>query len=453
MNDAARWVQEGIPYPDLIVVSGDIVQGAKADQEDADKIIADQYDEATEFLTELATEIVDSDHSRVVIVPGNHDVNWRRARQAMHPLAECPYEIEIESMSANSNLRWSWRDAMAYEVTDTEHYESRFEQFRDFQTGFYSGLQPDPLHIDHDIVFVEPPSLDLAIVGFASWYGNDCFCRVGEINPASLSKTRRLLMSSNKSVRMAVWHHSVDGGPRNNDYMDRRVIHKVVDMEFGVVLHGHQHSPYAISEEVPMPHQQSIAVVSAGSLAVGDSELPMGEKRQFNIIDMDPDEETITIHVRGMSPSGVFTASHRDDFGGDTFKTLKFPRRRIDTTANSINEPIGEEIVRLDDAFRAIENGRYQDALLMIAEDSGLRIRERRQVLIAAFEGLGRHDDLLAILDRPQNTDESVKLISLLIENEQFEKAETTLQDNLDSIDSATAASLMGTIAARRMIG
>ena len=33
-NDAMRWEQEGIPCPDLIVVSGDLIQGTKADTAD-----------------------------------------------------------------------------------------------------------------------------------------------------------------------------------------------------------------------------------------------------------------------------------------------------------------------------------------------------------------------------------------------------------------------------------
>ena len=29
-SDAARWDAEGIPWPDLVVVSGDLIQGARA---------------------------------------------------------------------------------------------------------------------------------------------------------------------------------------------------------------------------------------------------------------------------------------------------------------------------------------------------------------------------------------------------------------------------------------
>jgi hypothetical protein len=65
-----------------------------------------------------------------------------------------------------------------------------------------------------------------------------------------------------------------------------------------------------------------MAVVSAGSLAVGDADLPMGERRQFNIVVVDPEAETVSVHVRGMSKEGVFSGTHRDDFGGKTYIDL-----------------------------------------------------------------------------------------------------------------------------------
>ena len=79
-SDATRWSGEGIPSPDLVVVSGDLVQGVSIGTPDPDSEIAAQYSEACDFLRRLAAEFVDSDRSRVVIIPGNHDVHWGRAQ-------------------------------------------------------------------------------------------------------------------------------------------------------------------------------------------------------------------------------------------------------------------------------------------------------------------------------------------------------------------------------------
>ena len=63
------------------------------------------------------------------IVPGNHDVQWNRAKQAMAPLEPCPPEIAESAFDPNSKLRWSWPDQLAYRVQDDARYESRLEQF------------------------------------------------------------------------------------------------------------------------------------------------------------------------------------------------------------------------------------------------------------------------------------------------------------------------------------
>ena len=179
-SDATRWSGEGIPSPDLVVVSGDLVQGVSVDTPDPDSEITAQYSEACDFLRRLAAEFVDSDRSRVVIIPGNHDVHWNRARNAMKSLPTCPGGIASKAFDASSNVRWNWREQKAYEISDHDLYESRFNHFRQFQANFYAGLDPSPLsHSDGDLVFVEYPSLGLVIVGFASWHGMTAFATWG----------------------------------------------------------------------------------------------------------------------------------------------------------------------------------------------------------------------------------------------------------------------------------
>ena len=41
-SDASRWHGDGIPPPDLIVVSGDVVQGANIDDPNADAVLKAQ---------------------------------------------------------------------------------------------------------------------------------------------------------------------------------------------------------------------------------------------------------------------------------------------------------------------------------------------------------------------------------------------------------------------------
>ena len=444
-SDATRWESEGIPRPDLIVVSGDLIQGTSIDAPDPDSEIVAQYSEASDFLQRLAAAFVDSDRSRVVIVPGNHDVHWGRALNAMRPLTICPAGIARKAFEASSDVRWNWGEQQAYEIVDKGLYDSRYEHFRQFRDDFYAGLDPSPLPRDNsDLVFADYTSLGLAVVGFPSWHGNDCFCHVGEIDSASLALSRELLASCDVPVAVAVWHHSIVGEPRAHDYLDQRIVHRLIDFGFSVGLHGHQHYPGAAPFELHLPNLTSMAVVGAGSLAVGDSELPMGERRQFNIVVIDPSNKSITVHVRAMSPAGVFMGSHRDDFSGNTFIKLSLP-----FSPKRPNKPTITQ--QLDDAMTAVTVGQYKEALELLTGIDSSRADKKRQIQIEALNGLERHEELIELLDQPQSVDEAVRLVSLLIDFHRFDEASERLTAMRELVGPALFNELAGIIAARRM--
>ena len=306
----------------------------------------------------------------------------------MEPLATCPPGIASKALDASSKVRWDWREQKAYEISDGGLYDSRFEHFRRFQADFYAGLEPNPLsHCDGDLVFIEYPSLGIVVAGFASWQGNDCFCDVGEIDSKPLSSSRELLEKSKAPVAVAVWHHSIVGGPRAHDYMDQSVVHKLIDFGFRVGLHGHQHYPGAAPFELRLPNLTSMAVIGAGSLAVGDRELPMGEPRQFNIVVIDPDSKSITVHVRAMSSGGVFIGSHRDDFGGNTFIKLNLP-------PSPPHPKTALATQRLDEALKAVAVKQYEKALELLPEIPCSQSHVKRQIKIKALEGLGWQEEI-----------------------------------------------------------
>ena len=446
-SDAKRWDSEAIPWPDLIVVSGDLVQGVKWDHEDPDAEIAAQYAEAGDLLCRLAAEFVGSDRSRVMFVPGNHDVHWGRARSAMTPLSDCPRGIARDAFRPDSKIRWSWEDQRAYMITDTNAYESRYDHFRRFRAEFYGELGPEPIvDVGNDLVVAEYPSLDLIVVGFASWYGNDCFCHVGAIDPAAVAASRKLRADTSAQVAVALWHHGVQGGPHAQDYMDGHVIHRLIDYGFNVGLHGHQHYPGAAPHELHLPNRTSMAVVGAGSLAVGDAQLPQGERRQFNIVVIDTTDEAVTVHVREMSSGGVFTRSHRSDFGGKTSITLDLP-----ASYTAQQESTGTQL--LDEAMTAVRTGQFETALELlprIVDSSHSHVK--RKVAIEALDGLRRHEELLQLLDPPQNADEAVKAVALLVEAKRYDEAMAVLQAASTMLDDATRKAIANQIAVRRAL-
>ncbi|MCY4531197.1 MAG: metallophosphoesterase [Gammaproteobacteria bacterium] len=444
-SDAARWESEGLDRPDIIVVSGDVIQGHDHDAADPDSDVRSQYAEAGSFLGQLAEEFVGSDRSRVVIVPGNHDVHWSRSRLAMEQLQECPAEIATKSLEPASQLRWSWEDQTAFKITDLTAYDSRLDHFRQFREEFYRDANPNPLKFDHDLFFVEYPDLKMVAAGFPSWHGNDCFCLAGDIAPSALVLAQQLMADSPHPIALATWHHSIIGGPRTHDYMDQRIVHRLVDFGFNLGLHGHQHFPDAAPFELRLPNLTSMGVIGAGSLAVGDDQLPMGEQRQFNVITIDPDKETVKVHVRAMSHAGVFAGSHRNDFGGNTYMQIQLPRppRRHQSTSR---------VQMIDNAITAVRAERFDDALKAIEEIDPSCSAEVRAITIAAFEGLGKLTELMEFLDPPKSTDEATKLISLLLDVHRFGDASDVIQVSEDLLGEHVAKELDAAINARRRL-
>lgn len=445
-SDRIRWEAEEIPSPDLIVVSGDLIQGAHIDTDRADETIEAQYCEAEEFLTRLCDEFLNSDRSRIVIVPGNHDVNWCRAFKAMKSLDHPPADIARSAWQASSPIRWSWKGTQAYEVFDSHVYGSRFDHFNRFRTSFYGGMTPSPLSgSSNELFFTEYRDIGIAIAGFSSWYGNDCFCHVGAMSPSALELSRALLAESTSPVAVAVWHHSIVGGPHQNDYMDQRIVHRLIDFGFNVGLHGHQHYPDAAPFELRLPNLTSMVVVGAGSIAVGDRELPVGERRQFNVVVIDPYEHRITVHVRAMSPAGVFTGSHRDDFGGKTFITLTLPKSPFRRKPPS-------DLHKLDQAAAAVAARDFEEALKLVGDISPSHESQKRQVQIEALSGLERIDELMAVLDPPKTVEELVRLVAVLLGQGRTEDAMAQVRASNDMLDKTTSDQLNEQIAVRRMM-
>ena len=164
--------------------------------------------------------------------------------------------------------------------------------------------------------------------------------------------------------------------------MDQRIIHKLIDLGFTVGLHGHHHYPAAAPFEVRLPNRTAMAIVSAGSLAVGDGELPMGENRQFNVVVIDPSKRQVTVHVRSMSYAGVFAKSHRDEFGGQSFIEMGLP-------ISPARPKVPTDTQLIDDAMTAIANRHFDEALALLPKISCSRDHEKRLIKIEALDGLG----------------------------------------------------------------
>lgn len=307
-RDRDRYTAGGsIPRPDIAVVSGDVVYGVRPTESDADTKLRLQYDEAHEFLVALSDTFFNGERERIVIVPGNHDVSMPHVQRAT-AIVELPTTTDQRSLMAQqlgqecSLWRWSWDQFTMHHINDRDIYNQRLEPFSEFYAKFYQGkrtfsLDPPAQFSVHDF-----PDLGLVFAGFSSCYENDLYNRTGSIHPDCVAGATRQIYEFTRRGRMAVavWHHSLQGGPKDTDYVDADILQSLMDGNFALAMHGHQHRPQLLEHRFTADRKRGIVVLSAGTLCGGPKSLPSGRMRAYNLVVLDGEARRGVIHVRDM---------------------------------------------------------------------------------------------------------------------------------------------------------
>jgi hypothetical protein len=144
VGDRERYFRETprVLPPEAIVVSGDLVQGVPLGVADHEAKLAEQYAVAEEFIDELVKRFLDGDRSRVVMVPGNHDIDWNTALKAMEVVdrKDAPANIFLMLHEENAGYRWDWKTLTLYRVREQAMYGRRLDAFWHIFERFYSGV-------------------------------------------------------------------------------------------------------------------------------------------------------------------------------------------------------------------------------------------------------------------------------------------------------------------------
>lgn len=329
-RDCERYTdKEGIPSPDLAVVSGDIIYGVNGGEKDSDQKLQAQYDEAYNFLVALTERFFGGDRERVILVPGNHDVSMPHVERAITPLP-IPEEADKKGilvtrlLGHDPKLRWHWADFCAMEITDPHLYEQRLEPYAQFYNRFYEGKRSFSLNPSFQFSIHDFPKLGVSFVGLSSCHDNDIYNRTGRVHPDALAQAMDAVSPSFKKglLVISVWHHSIQGGPRETDYVDSDLLQALMDGNCSIGMHGHQHRPQLLEHRFTADQKRGISIISAGTLCGGPRSLPAGRMRAYNIVVIDSQKGEGTIYVRHMINSDfsspVWAAGHVAEFGGSS---------------------------------------------------------------------------------------------------------------------------------------
>jgi 3',5'-cyclic AMP phosphodiesterase CpdA len=298
---------EYIPKPSIIIVSGDIIYGShNSDLLLANEEIQRQYKEAGDLLNMLVDEFLSGDKSRIIIIPGNHDVQWGVSKASVSKVDHSGMSsVEKDNHIKNrtdpkTSTRWSWNELNFYTIKDEASYNNRLEQFSIFYNNFYSGERLFSLNPDAQYEIYDIPFYGVTIVGYNSCFRNDHLNRSGLINSNCLSSSNQSLrrFRSKGRILLAVWHHNFSGIPSDDTYLDPRQIKSLNSLGFSLGFHGHQHHSDIVHSYIQFEDSKKLVIVSAGTLCSARSHLPTGFKRQYNLIKFDLTINECTLYSR-----------------------------------------------------------------------------------------------------------------------------------------------------------
>jgi len=407
-----------IAKPDAIVITGDLVQGLSLGSSKYPAELETQYNEAIELISKLSDAFVGGDRAKIVLVPGNHDIDWNAARNAMEPVDEDAQDLPERLLLPGSNYRWCWNPPKLFRITDQRQYESRFKYFCKLHYDFYKDARVafplDPTRYWNLFSLAEG---DIVICAFNSCATNDCFNLCGKIPVEAISQSHlKLLQSSDHLLRISVWHHNVQGPPRKSNYMDVNTIRLMIDKGYRLGLHGHQHKSDVLPCSLHTSEKQMMSIVGVGSLCAGPKDLPQGFNRQYNIIEINDGYRECRVHIREMTVPGIFAPARLTALGGRSYDDLKWTPVSSSPIVNTGLDG-GRRNAIMNEIEMLMSSGDYDGAIAKI--DEGMDVLDcsqyGRKVLSEALYKGQKWERLAIHVSKPQNADELNKLVQATI--------------------------------------
>jgi len=262
-NNAERWygqlsydlkTEVQCPKLDVLIISGDI----------ANSSTEEEYQAAQEFINQIRSEFK-LQRQQIIIVPGNHDLNWQLATKARFQEGD---ELKVDIIK----------------------YQQRFDNFRKF----YQAIKKEdyPLQHEYQGILYHLPEQQLLILGLNSaWRLNEYDSKSADIHPDAINNALNQVLERQdlykKCLKIAVWHHPLSSA--SNDYIrDHGFLQRLVQAEFRLALHGHIHKAetslfrYDFSSD-----GRRIDIICAGTFGAATKELVPGYPWQYNLLKLE----------------------------------------------------------------------------------------------------------------------------------------------------------------------
>jgi predicted MPP superfamily phosphohydrolase len=305
---------------DYIVISGDIANYSNIEE----------YTAAFELVSVLSKHF-GVDFGCIIIVPGNHDLNWN--------LSEDAYYFVKKSKLPNLLPKSKYIPAgnVGALVCDEEIYKKRFDNFsKHFYEKIYGKTYPKE-YSEQGILHMNSDQRILFLALNSSWeidHYEIHHGRSGINTDAFYNALDRIKKGKeyDEWLKIAIWHHPVTGNEmmKNVDFLQQLSVHG-----FKVCMHGHVHE--AQKGLYSYDKSRDLHIIGAGTFGAPAKAQVPGIPLQYNLLIFDPATKTITVETRKKEqPDGAWSADAR--WGN---KNNPIPRYTINLNLNVISSLYG----------------------------------------------------------------------------------------------------------------
>ncbi|BAY24291.1 hypothetical protein NIES2100_40860 [Calothrix sp. NIES-2100] len=272
-----------IPHLDTLILSGDI----------ANYSTPEEYQIAEEFLAHLRQDFP-LKPEQIIIVPGNHDLNWGHAKKAYQLIDRDEYEGELKEGE------YIQESASVIRVRDEEKYKQRFTNF----SNFYQAIKgkPYPLEYDQQYTLDYFPNQNLLILGLNSaWQLDHHYKSRASINMNALSNALSEIRRNpeyRNCIKIAVWHHPLDSAWEDR-IKDQGFIEQLAVSGFRFFLHGHIHKAETSQYRYDLTaNGRKLDRICAGTFGAPVREWVPGYPLQYNLLKFAGDKLTVNTRRR-----------------------------------------------------------------------------------------------------------------------------------------------------------
>ena len=277
------------PHLDALIISGDI----------ANKSLPEEYEAAERFINRLLPEFGLQRH-QIVIVPGNHDLNWDLSKKAYEIKQRESYEGSLDNEDIlNKDIIVDGNYVL---VPKQREYEERFKHFSNFYENVIG--RPYPRQYGQQYALWHFPEQNLLILGLNSaWKLNHDpkYRACASINPDALTNAIREINKNpaykNSLLKIAVWHHPLNS-PFEDRIKDHGFMEQLAQNGFRLALHGHIHraSKEDFKEEFEFRPGRKIDIIAAGTFGAPVREWVPGYPLQYNLLKWK--DNKLTVYTR-----------------------------------------------------------------------------------------------------------------------------------------------------------